>query len=415
MLRLRLSSTSLGVLASAGLAWTAAASGCSVDAVCLGPDCDDPSGQTSAATGTTSATGSSATGTTSGTGGSGGGLTAWAAPACSTVVGTSAVTFSIDGGVTTAPSAATPLSGIAYTFGIATLDVPGVVLADHAGELLLSRDAGCHFESLGKTGLMAATLAAAPAGLAYGWVDNADGLYRVEVGVAGVAPTWTPLTAPSAHIVGLGVDPNRPLELRVMNGAGQVFQSKDRGEHFEPVGSPCPATTGLIYRAAFDPHDLDHVVCAVAKEGAWITANGGADWIQAQGLGDKANGFSAVVSPSDGAVVWLEGLTLLPIEARHVFRSEDGGATFVPVVDEASGVVLTNGSPMWAHPTSSDRVVFEFGTDFQQYGTDVYVYDHALGSVKIHHHDYDQLAALAFSPFDPDILYLGVSSEQIQQ
>lgn len=397
-----------------GAAWIAVSSGCSVDNLCDPADCDDTSSVTSA-TATNSVSVSAATGTSSGTGGSGGGLTTWAAPACASVMGTSAVTFSIDGGVTTAPSDAPPLSGIAYTFGLVTLDAPGAVLADHAGELFLSRDAGCHFESLGKTGLTAATLAAAPAGLAYGWVDNADGLYRVQVGGAGAEPTWTPLTAPSAHVVGLGVDPDRPLEVRMMNGAGQVFQSKDRGEHFEPLGSPCPATTGLIYRAAFDPHDLDHVVCAVAKEGAWVTSNGGVDWIPSQGFGDKANGFSAVVSPSNGAVVWLEGVTLLPLEARHVFRSEDGGATFAPVVDEANGVVLTNGSPMWAHPTDPNRVVFEFGTDFQGYGTDIYVYDHALGSVKIHHHDYDQLAALAFSPFDPDILYLGVSSEQIQQ
>ncbi len=372
--------------------------------------CDDSTSSTVASGSTaagTSATGSSSTGT-------GGGLADWIAPPCTTVMGTAAVTFSNDGAITTALNDSPPLTGIAYTFGIAALDTPGVVAVDHAGELFVSRDAGCHFESVGETGLNSAALTGAVGGVAYGWVDNDAGLYRYEAGSSDPAGPIVPLTSPAAHIVGLGVDPSRPFEVRLMAASGQVFKSTDRGAHFDPIGLPCPAPAGLVYRAAFDPNDLGHVVCAVAKDGVLTTTNGGNDWTKASGLGEKANGFSATISPVEGGVVWLEGLTLLPVEARHVFRSEDGGLTFAPVVHEESGVMLTNGAPMWAHPKDPNVLLFEFGTDFQGYGTDIYVYDHALGSVKIHHHDFDQVAALAFSPFDPDILYLGISSEQIQ-
>lgn len=380
-------------------------------------ECAEPSCDTGAAGSTAQgSSGSSLWASSAAATGTGGGLLAWSAPACAAVEGTSAVTFSLDAGVTTAASNAEPLTGISYTFGVVALDRPGHVLADNAGELLLSRDAGCTFESLGPTGLSAAALVAAPAGSAYGWIDNDSGLYRfdVERQNPGGAPV-TSLTSPSPHIVGLGVDPSRPLEVRLMNAAGQLFQSKDRGETFQPIGAPCPASTGVIYRGAFDPTDLDHVVCGAQKDGAWISTNGGVDWTKSTGLGDKANGFSAVVSPVDGGVVWLEGLTVQPDEGLHVFRSEDGGLTFTRVVNDENGVKLTNGVPLWPHPSRADVLFFEFGTDFQGYGTDLYVYDHALGSVKIHHHDFHQVAALAFSPFDPAILYLGISSEQLVQ
>ncbi|MFO0615128.1 MAG: sialidase family protein [Polyangiaceae bacterium] len=378
----------------------------------------DPGDTTSATTGYASSAANTSAGTATGSSGTGvgGGLSEWTAPPCDSVMGTAAATFSLDEGVTTAPSQSTPLSGISYTFGIAALDTPGFVLVDHAGELLLSRDAGCHFESLGETGLTSASLTAAPNGTAYGWIDNDSGLYRFEAAPSDPkGGVLTLLTSPSPHLIGLGIDPSRPFHVRVMNAAGQIFESKDRGEHFDPIGLPCPAQGGLIYRGAFDPSDLDHVVCGVSTIGVAVSSDGGGTWTVAEGLGDKANAFSAAVSPVNGAIVWAEGITLAPVEGRHVFRSEDGGLHFAPVIDEGSGVTLTNGAPLWPHPKSKDRLLFEFGTDFQGYGTDIYVYDYGLGTVTTHHHDFDQVAALAYSPFDATILYLGVSSEQIQQ
>ena len=47
---------------------------------------------------------------------------------------------------------------------------------------------------------------------------------------------------------------------------------------------------------------------------------------------------------------------------RHIYQSDDGGATYRPVVDEAPGVKLINGPVMAAHPTNRDVLYFIFGT-----------------------------------------------------
>ena len=383
---------------------------CSSDPECTDGACSSSSsdaGTTSASSASGSSISSAVSGssTSTGSGGQGGqgGGGGWIVPACATVSGTSAVTFSNDDGETVAPSSAPPLTGVAYTFGLTVLDTPNNVLADNDGHLLLSTDAGCSFTDVGVTGVPAAVLTAAKSGLAYGYVDNDAGLYRYDGDIVVLHPQAT-------NIVGLGVDPADGKHVRIVDSAGQIYNSPNAGASFAPLGSPCPVENKLLYRAAFDPHDIDHVACGVSGDGIYVTLDAGTEWHLATGLEVNWNAFSIAVSPVDGNVVWAEGILLGP-DTRHLFRSEDGGLTFASVYDPVPGVTLYNGNPLWPDPVDTNVLRFEFGTPFQGFGTDLYRYDHATGLVTTHHFVFDKVLALAFSPANPLTLYLGITSE----
>src|SRR4051794_15212632 len=69
-------------------------------------------------------------------------------PPCAIVEGTPGVTFTRDEGATLAPIAQ-PLHGVAYTYGLAVLDVPHTLLAFHRDTLSISNDDGCHWRAVG--------------------------------------------------------------------------------------------------------------------------------------------------------------------------------------------------------------------------------------------------------------------------
>ena len=107
----------------------------------------------------------------------------WTVPDCDRVIGTNTVTFTTDEGLTLTETQE-PMS-IAYTYGLATLDVGNTMLASimtSAGtSILKSEDAGCHWtqvELLPVNELL--LLTAAPGGMAYGWSRGRNTLYRID-------------------------------------------------------------------------------------------------------------------------------------------------------------------------------------------------------------------------------------------
>lgn len=413
----------LGALAVSGVLFT----GCGDDPETCDTDCGTGTTQGTGG-GTTSSTtsqggggnggngGDGGTGGTGGTGGDGGnggnggdggGANEWTTPACAAISGSDAITFTLDEGATLAPTAGA-LQGVGYTYGLAALDTPNTLLAEHKGDLLRSEDAGCTWTKIGTLEGGPFHLAAAPGGVAYAWADNGPALYRIAGGVA------TALTSPATNVVGLGVDPTNGQHLRIGDASGNLHDSTDGGDSWGKQGTSA-AVGGLVmgYRFAFDPANLDHVLFGQSNAGAQLSTDGGQTWTTSQGLGQNgANAFSVVVSPADGQVVWLEGLELGP-DVRHVYRSIDGGATFAAVVTEAPGVDLINGNLLVPHPTDIDVLYFVFGTNYADYGTDIYRYDHAGGQLTKNHNDYDEVSAIVASPADPSVLYLGLTVEEI--
>ena len=89
----------------------------------------------------------------------------------------------------------------------------------------------------------------------------------------------------------------------------------------------------------------------------------------------------------------------------------NGGATFRAVVDDSAEVNLVNGPTMAAHPTDSDVLYFVFGTKFQGYGTDLFRYDAKKNRLSMTHNANHDINAIAFSPADARVMYLGLEVE----
>jgi hypothetical protein len=328
---------------------------------------------------------------------------------CTVVNGVPAVTFTLDEGTSTTPLAQ-PLSGVGYTFGLAALDVPNTLLAFHNSSLLISTDAGCSWTTLKsfEEGLFPPSLIAAPGGRAYAWSENRDFFMRHT------ASDDTALKSPVGAITGLGVDPRDGAHLRLAGDDGSLWESVDAGSTWSQlntlrIGNGAP----LIYKFVFDPANLDHIVAGTAVNGAFVTFDGGRNWMQAVGITKAtANVFNLVISPADRNVVWAMGIDFADTDpdahGRHIYRSTDGGLTYAPVIAEGPGVKLVNGPIMAAHPRNPDVLYFVFGTYFQGYGTDLFRYNAGTQMLTMTHSAWDDVDAIAFDPSDPSLIYLGL-------
>ncbi len=330
----------------------------------------------------------------------------WSVPACATIEGTPAVTYTKDEGATLA-GLARPLSGVGYTFGLAPLDTPDTLLAVYNGTVLRSTDAGCSWRKLAYTnrGTQPGIVAAAPGGRAYIWADGGPELLRVD------GDTLVPLKGIGPEVRGLAADPRDGAHVRAGDGQGNLWESFDAGASWALL-APAPQGGLFAYRVAFDPSDLDHVLVGTMSSGAFVTLDGGRNWAPASGFGAKgSNVMNLVVAPSDGRTVYAMGIDLAA-DARAIYRSRDGGLSFEPVVTPSEGVTIVNQPVMAVHPANPAVLYWVFGTSFQNYNTDVYRYDDATGAVTKTHNRHDRVTSLAFNPADPGVMYLGLAVEQ---
>lgn len=344
----------------------------------------------------------------------------WAAPKCTSVTGTAAVTFTNDEGATLAPTDGS-LFGTVYTEGLATLSRANTMLAVANRTLYRSTSGGCRWSAIGDIPTVSdgapVRLAAAPGDRAYGWSDGRADLVRID------GRKINELRAPSGEIVGIAADPANADHVRLGDGLGIIWESFDAGVSWTQLGvAPVKGPLVIIYRVAFDPNDLDHAVVGSATTGAFVTFDGGLSWTTATGLSSTdgpVNVFNGVISPADPNVVYVMGLDInesdagAPSQGRHIYRSTDGGASYAPVVDSSADVILPNGPVMAAHPANPDVVYFIYGASFANYGTDLYRYDQATGLVTKTHNAYDRMSSIAFNPADPSYMYLGLANESI--
>ncbi len=341
---------------------------------------------------------------------------AWTVPSCARVTGDGAVTYTTDDGASLAPTTGT-LKPVSYTHGLVALDTPNTLLATRNSELQRSTDAGCTWTRVATLGSGSTRLTAAPGGRAFAWEMSGTYLARVD------GRTVTPLTAPTANIVGVGTDRARPGHVRLAGGDGRLFDSTDGGASWKAVGSRAFGGGTTVYSVAFDPADPDHAVAGGMARGGAVTTDGGATWTSSTGLsgtaGGAANLFHAVVSPANPSVVHALGIDLVEAapgsgsEGRHLYRSADGGRTFVKTVDDSAETKLTNGTLLAPSPTDANVLYFAYGTYYQDYGTDLFRLDTATGKIGKTHNAYDGISAIAFNPARPKVMYLGVEEVRV--
>lgn len=342
----------------------------------------------------------------------------WSVASCSRVTGTEAVSFTTDEGLTLAGTR--PLRETSYSHGLAVLDQPNALLATQmtaeGNRILRSENGGCNWseiEALDDWNLL--LLTAAPGGGAYAWSRGREGFYRVQGDEVGAR------TAPS-EVYGLSVDPLDAEHLRIGGYDCQLYESSDGGASFVPVGSPANTGNGIFFAVEFHPADWNQALCGTL--GAWRTTDGGQSWNPVAPF-DKADPdwvYLFEYAPSDPQRVWaranLESLD------RQILVSEDGGASFVTAVAQGASaadqngvvrtVTLTNQPTMAARAEDPAVLYFVFGSYFSNYGTDLFRYDLLSGELRVVHIDgLDGIDAIAFSPADPAVMYLGLEEEQV--
>jgi hypothetical protein len=67
------------------------------------------------------------------------------------------------------------------------------------------------------------------------------------------------------------------------------------------------------------------------------------------------------------------------------------------VVKQTAAIHLVNQTLLAPHPQRAEVLYFVFGTYSQNYGTDLFRYDHATGMVTTTHNAYDDVNAIAFT------------------
>jgi len=342
----------------------------------------------------------------------------WSLPSCSRISGTGAVSFTTDEGLTLAETRVQRETS--YSPGLVALDLADTLLAmqmtSDGSHVLRSRDAGCSWseiEVLEDWSLL--RLTAAPGGGAYAWSRGHNGFYRIQGDEVGAR------TAPT-DVYGLSVDPQDPAHLRIGGYDCQLYESFDGGASFAALGLPANTGNGIFFTVEFHPLDWNQALCGTL--GAWRTTNAGQSWSTIAPF-DKADPdwvYLFEYAPGNPLLVWaranLESLD------RQILVSEDGGASFVTAVPQGvqaadqNGVLrtvtLTNQPTMAAHPEDPAVLYFVWGTYFSNYGTDLFRYDRVLGELSVTHIDgLDGIDAIAFSPADPAVMYVGLEEEQV--
>lgn len=319
-------------------------------------------------------------------------------PQCSMITGTAVVTFTRDFGSTLTPTAE-KISGNLNTYGLTATDEPNTLFAFSSDRLIVSNDGGCSWRLVEEiTGAdFPPSLVAAKGGRVYIWSENRQFLARYDSrGVARLKP-------PVAFL-GIAVDRNNADRIRAGGDDGTIWESTNAGETWTQLGRL--GGNAIYYHFAFDPNDLDHIVAGKAIEGASVSRDGGRTWSPAAG---SINMFTLLFSPVDSNYVWAMGFS--NADSRdHIYLSTDGGSSYRAVIDETAEVQLVHPPTMAAHPTNRNEIFFVFGTYFQGYGTDLFRFDAATGLLTLTHSDYHDINAIAFSPAEPNLMYLGLEN-----
>ncbi|WP_344216347.1 hypothetical protein [Kribbella sancticallisti] len=325
----------------------------------------------------------------------------WNPPQCDTVYGDGSVTITKSDGAELAPTKG-ELQPVTYA-KVAALDEPNTLIAIGRQSIQRSSDAGCSWQQIDKSPDDLATYDVVPGAgdSAYIYSVNDQPIHRVR------GNRVSTVAGPVAGS-GLSAFAAVPGMLRVVAGDGQIYDSPDDGSTWRRTGVPA-ARDLFVYQAVIDPRDPGHIVVGVMSDGVYTTFDSGRTWHHSEPV-TRVNAFSLAISPADPRVVWMEGYDR-DEAARYIWRSDDGGLKFRPVVD-ASRATLYNGNRMWASPVDPDLLYFSYGTSFANYGADLYRFRLSTDELTKQHNNHDGIPSLAFNPADPTILYLGLAEER---
>ena len=135
----------------------------------------------------------------------------------------------------------------------------------------------------------------------------------------------------AGRITAIASDPANLQRYFAAAAAGGVYETVNGGGAWRSIGDGLP--TQVIGALAYDP--ATHTLLAgsgdnsfggsgIGGHGLFLSADDGSSWQTAGGIPDLALTFRVVVSPADGT-----GMTVYAATSKGLFRSTDGGHSFV--------------------------------------------------------------------------------------
>ncbi len=350
----------------------------------------------------------------------------WSVPACSTITGTPAITFTTDQGTTLAATELSFTDPI-ITGGVVTTDVDDLMLATVGAEVIASPDAGCTWSSLLTEPLGTKAiyrLSEGVDGAAWAWTPDAAEVHLID-GVGATASSVSPTTI--GAVLGFAANQTNGDRAQLLDQTGRVYITTNAGGDWISVSaSPLPPMGSSPLTGAFHPTVTNTVFVGFSEDGFMYSEDGGKLWASSSGLsvlgGGKVAGHAIAFSPDDPDLVWVMAVdadqSTQESLGRHIYRSSNGGKTFAIAFSHSATTVLNQSMLLAPHPTDSNVLHTVFGTGFflagfgaNQYGTDVYTYTHLDKGLAKQHHDFEVIngvGSIAFNPGDPSVMYLGM-------
>jgi hypothetical protein len=129
--------------------------------------------------------------------------------------------------------------------------------------------------------------------------------------------------------------------------------------------------------------------------------------------GGRVNVAQLAISPSNSSIFWADGLDITehdanPPKGYRLWRSTDGGRSFVTVFDRSDATSPTNFGPLVPHPTNPNVVYWHL--EDPAFGTvALYKFDLATGLVTaITPPGIHGIQSMAFHPTLPSYIYFGL-------
>jgi photosystem II stability/assembly factor-like uncharacterized protein len=143
---------------------------------------------------------------------------------------------------------------------------------------------------------------------------------------------WRPMGPPGGDVISLVSAPSQPARLYLGTVDGHIFSSADEGQSWELVGRPGTRADLVVQSLAVDPRDSRVVYAAgwtldpAAGGGIFRTSDGGRSWLSAGLMGHAVRAVALAPSSPD---------TLVAGALDGVYRSRDAGASWERISPQA--------------------------------------------------------------------------------
>jgi hypothetical protein len=200
---------------------------------------------------------------------------------------------------------------------------------------------------------------------------------------------------------------------RVIAGTPAVTFSRDGGASVVERALPLHGIGYTYGVAALD----ERTILSVHNDAVSVSHDSGCTW-QAVGRVTGPDLFppGITAAPGGSAYIWSDNREILARYDGGVLTALKPPGAIVGLGADATRVRVVDGNgTMAAHPADPNVLYFVFGTYFQDYGTDLFRFDAATRELRLMHHDFDDIDAIAFSPADADVMYFGLEVIEASQ